>query len=136
MATAVIIVAAGAGLRVGGEHPKQYQKIGGEAVLRHTVRAFQQLGDVDHIHVVIGDNHDQLYRAAVAGMELPDPIPGGTTRQASVFNGLKAIMPLDPANVLIHDAARPFVDAATISSVIAKLSEFPGCIPAIAVADT
>ncbi|MEM7636965.1 MAG: bifunctional 2-C-methyl-D-erythritol 4-phosphate cytidylyltransferase/2-C-methyl-D-erythritol 2,4-cyclodiphosphate synthase, partial [Pseudomonadota bacterium] len=134
--TAVIIVAAGAGLRVGGEHPKQYQKIGGEAVLRHTVRAFQQHGDVDHIHVVIGDNHDQLYRAAVAGMELPDPIPGGTTRQASVFNGLKAIIPLDPENVLIHDAARPFVDAATISSVIAKLSEFPGCIPAIAVADT
>lgn len=136
MATAVIIVAAGAGLRVGGEHPKQYQKIGGEAVLRHTVRAFQQHEDVDHIQVVIGDNHDQLYRAAVAGMELPDPISGGTTRQASVFNGLKAIMPLDPANVLIHDAARPFVDAATISSVIAKLSEFPGCIPAIAVADT
>ncbi|MGI9512080.1 MAG: bifunctional 2-C-methyl-D-erythritol 4-phosphate cytidylyltransferase/2-C-methyl-D-erythritol 2,4-cyclodiphosphate synthase [Anderseniella sp.] len=136
MTTAVIIVAAGAGLRVGGEIPKQYQLIGGEAVLRHTVRAFQQHDDVDHIQVVIGDNHAELYQNAVSGMDLPVPVQGGATRQASVYNGLKAIAGLDPANVLIHDAARPFVDANTISVVIAKLAEYPGCIPAIAVADT
>ncbi|MEO9874062.1 MAG: bifunctional 2-C-methyl-D-erythritol 4-phosphate cytidylyltransferase/2-C-methyl-D-erythritol 2,4-cyclodiphosphate synthase [Anderseniella sp.] len=136
MTTAVIIVAAGAGLRVGGEIPKQYQEIGGEAVLRHTVRAFQQHKDVDHIQVVIGDNHDELYMSAVADLNLPDPVQGGTTRQASVFNGLKAIAALKPANVLIHDAARPFVDAEIISTAIAKLSENTGCIPAIAVADT
>jgi 2-C-methyl-D-erythritol 4-phosphate cytidylyltransferase len=40
MTTAVVIVAAGAGLRVGGEVPKQYQAIGGEPILRHTLRAF------------------------------------------------------------------------------------------------
>jgi len=136
MTTAVIIVAAGAGLRVGGEIPKQYQEIGGEAVLRHTVRAFQQHQDVDHIQVVIGDNHHDLYMKAVSDMNLPDPVQGGATRQVSVYNGLKAISALEPANVLIHDAARPFVDAAIISAVIAKLSEYPGCIPAIAVADT
>lgn len=136
MTTAVIIVAAGAGLRVGGEIPKQYQKVGGEAVLRHTVRAFQQHRDVSHIQVVIGDNHDDLYMNAVAGLNLPEPVQGGATRQASVYNGLKAVTALNPANVLIHDAARPFVDADIISAVIATLSEYPGCIPAIAVADT
>ena len=136
MTTAVIIVAAGAGLRVGGEIPKQYQQIGGEAVLRRTVRAFQQHEEVHHIQVVIGDNHDELYMKAVSDMNLPDPLQGGATRQASVFNGLTAIAPLEPANVLIHDAARPFVDAEIISAVIAKMSEFPGCIPAIAVVDT
>ena len=136
MTTAVIIVAAGAGLRVGGEIPKQYQQIGGEAVLRRTVRAFQQHEEVHHILVVIGDNHDELYMKAVSDMNLPDPVQGGATRQASVFNGLTAIAPLEPANVLIHDAARPFVDAEIISAVIAKISEFPGCIPAIAVVDT
>lgn len=136
MTTAVIIVAAGAGLRVGGEIPKQYQKIGGEAVLRHTVRAFQRHEDIDHIQVVIGDNHDDLYRSAVSDLNLPDPVQGGATRQASVYNGLKAIKALKPANVLIHDAARPFVDAEIISAVISNLSEYPGCIPAVAVADT
>ncbi len=136
MTTAVIIVAAGAGLRVGGEIPKQYQHIGGEAVLRHTVRAFQQHDDIDHIQVVIGDNHDDLYINAVSDMGLPNPVPGGATRQASVYNGLKAIAALAPAKVLIHDAARPFVDPDTISAVIAKLSLSPGCIPAVAVADT
>lgn len=136
MTTAVIIVAAGAGLRVGGEIPKQYQKIGGEAVLRHTVRAFQRHEDIGYIQVVIGDSHDDLYKSAVSGLNLPDPVPGGATRQASVYNGLKAIKALKPANVLIHDAARPFVDAEIISTVIANLSEYAGCIPAVAVADT
>ena len=136
MTTAVIIVAAGAGLRVGGELPKQYQQIGCETVLRHTIRAFQQHSGVHSVQVVIGENHDQLYEKAVSGLDLPEPVHGGATRQASVFNGLKAIAPLDPANVLIHDAARPFVDPETISAVVAKLSECPGCIPAIAVADT
>jgi 2-C-methyl-D-erythritol 4-phosphate cytidylyltransferase/2-C-methyl-D-erythritol 2,4-cyclodiphosphate synthase len=136
MTTAVIIVAAGAGLRVGGEIPKQYQEIGGEAVLRRTVRAFQEHTDVDYIQVVIGDNHDELYMNAVADLNLPEPVQGGATRQASVYNGLKAITALKPARVLIHDAARPFVDAEIISAVIANLSEYPGCIPAIAVADT
>ncbi len=136
MTTAVIIVAAGAGLRVGGEIPKQYQHIGGQAVLHHTVRAFQQHEEIDHIQVVIGDNHDDLYMKAVAGMNLPSPVQGGTTRQASVYNGLKAVAELEPTKVLIHDAARPFVDPDTISAVIAKLSEHAGCIPAVAVADT
>ncbi|WP_108882651.1 bifunctional 2-C-methyl-D-erythritol 4-phosphate cytidylyltransferase/2-C-methyl-D-erythritol 2,4-cyclodiphosphate synthase [Anderseniella sp. Alg231-50] len=136
MTTAVIIVAAGAGLRVGGEVPKQYQQIGGQAVLRHTVRAFQRHEGIDHIQVVIGDNHDELYRAAVSDMNLPEPVQGGTTRQASVYNGLQAIAALKPTKVLIHDAARPFVDTEIISSVIDELSRSPGCIPAVAVADT
>ena len=136
MTTAVIIVAAGAGLRVGGEVPKQYQQIGGQAVLRHTVRAFQQHRDIQHVQVVIGENHDELYNAAVSGMGLPEPVQGGATRQASVYNGLQAIAALNPTNVLVHDAARPFVDSEIISAVIAELSQSPGCIPAVAVADT
>lgn len=136
MTTAVIIVAAGAGLRVGGEIPKQYQHIGGETVLRRTVWAFQQHNEIDHIQVVIGENHDDLYMKAVSGMDLPEPVRGGATRQSSVYNGLKAVAALKPARVLIHDAARPFVDPDTISAVVAKLSEAPGCIPAVPVADT
>jgi len=136
MTTAVIIVAAGAGMRAGGEVPKQYQRIGGEAVLRHTVRVFQQHADVDHIVIVIGENHDELYFRAVSDVDLPAPVRGGATRQESVFNGLNAVASLNPDIVLIHDAARPFVATETISAVIETTSRYPGCIPAIAVADT
>ncbi len=136
MTTAVIIVAAGAGLRVGGEIPKQYQQLGGEAVLRRTTGVFLGHPDIDHVLVVIGDGHETLYSEAISGMDLPAPVQGGATRQGSVFNGLKAIASLDPTNVLIHDAARPFVDAETISAVISKLDSHSGCIPAVAVADT
>ncbi len=136
MTTAVIIVAAGAGLRVGGEIPKQYQQLGGEAVLRRTIAAFLSHPNIDHVLVVIGEGHEPLYKEAISGMDLPVPVLGGATRQESVFNGLKAIVSLDPANVLIHDAARPFVDAEIISAVIRELEFHSGCIPAVAVADT
>jgi 2-C-methyl-D-erythritol 4-phosphate cytidylyltransferase / 2-C-methyl-D-erythritol 2,4-cyclodiphosphate synthase len=137
MSTAVIIVAAGAGLRVGGDIPKQYQLIGGEPVLRHTLRAFLSHPDVTTVQVVIGDGHRPLYDEAITGLDgLPAPVQGGATRQESVFNGLKAVASPGVDKVLIHDAARPFIDAATISAVISKLDEMPGCIPASAVADT
>ena len=136
MTTAVIIVAAGAGLRAGGEIPKQYQLIGGKAVLWHTATIFQRHPDIDHVFVVIGEGHEKLYEQAISGMKLPTPVQGGATRQRSVFNGLKAIARLDPINVLIHDAARPFVSGETISAVISNLHTHSGCIPAVAIADT
>ncbi len=136
MTTAVIIVAAGAGLRAGGEIPKQYQQIGGQTVLWHTATTFLGHPGINHVLVVIGDGHENLYEQAVSGLGLPTPVRGGKTRQASVFNGLKAIAKLNPSNVLIHDAARPFVSTETISAVISNLHAHPGCIPAVAIADT
>ena len=136
MTVAVIIVAAGAGLRVGGDVPKQYQHIGGRQVLRHTLEVFLSHENVTTIQTVIGDGHRPLYDEAVAGLTLPDPVQGGATRQASVWHGLQAVAASNPAKVLIHDAARPFVDHATISAVIDALDEGPAAIPALAVADT
>jgi 2-C-methyl-D-erythritol 4-phosphate cytidylyltransferase/2-C-methyl-D-erythritol 2,4-cyclodiphosphate synthase len=136
MSIAVVIVAAGVGLRVGGDIPKQYQSIGGATILRRTVTAFQSHPAIFHIQVVIGDGHLPLYNEAIDGLVLPAPVQGGATRQASVFNGLKAIAHKNPDAVLIHDAARPFIDEKTISQVIAALENHAGCIPAVAVADT
>ncbi len=136
MTTAVIIVAAGTGLRAGGEIPKQYQLVGGKPVLWHTATNFQRHRSIDHILVVIGEGHENLYEQAVSDMGLPAPVLGGASRQRSVFNGLKAIARLEPTNVLIHDAARPFVSGDTISAVIRNLHTHSGCIPAVAIADT
>ena len=136
MNTAVIVVAAGSGLRAGGELPKQYQLINGKPVIAHTIEAFQSHPGIGTIQVVIGDGHEELYNSALAGCQLPDPVTGGATRQASVHAGLKALRSEQPEVVLIHDAARPFVAHETISHIIAYLDRHPAVIPGIAVTDT
>src|SRR4051812_40816006 len=117
MSTAVVIVAAGSGSRVGGEIPKQYQEIGGNPVVRLTTLAFKRHPDVRRIQLVIGADHAPLYCAAMAGLDLPPPVLGGATREASVRNGLEALAADPPDCVLIHDAARPFVSKDLISRV-------------------
>ncbi|MGI9463934.1 MAG: 2-C-methyl-D-erythritol 4-phosphate cytidylyltransferase, partial [Aestuariivirgaceae bacterium] len=134
--TAVVIVAAGAGLRVGGETPKQYQLLDGVSVLARTVSAFVGHPGVSHVQVVIGAEHGALYDAAVAGLDLPPAVVGGATRQQSVKAGLEAVKSTRPDYVLIHDAARPFVNDEIISHVVANLDRHDGAIPALPVVDT
>jgi 2-C-methyl-D-erythritol 4-phosphate cytidylyltransferase / 2-C-methyl-D-erythritol 2,4-cyclodiphosphate synthase len=125
MSAAAVIVAAGAGLRAGGERPKQYQAIGGKPVLRHTVEAFLRHPGIAHVQVVIGEDHGGLYEEAVGELPLPRPVTGGATRQHSVARGLEALRGSPPDLVLIHDGARPFVSASIISHVIAHLDRHP-----------
>ena len=136
MSAAAVIVAAGAGMRAGGERPKQYQAIGGKPVLRHTVEAFLGHPGIADVQVVIGEGHESLYDEAVGDLPLPLPVTGGATRQASVARGLEALQGSAPDLVLIHDGARPFVSASVISHVIAHLDRHPAVIPALPVTDT
>lgn len=131
-----LVVAAGRGRRFGGEIPKQYQDLAGRAVLRHTLAALAVNPQIDAVRVVYHPDDADLYTQAVAGLDLLEPVAGGATRQDSVRLGLESLAPLEPDAVLIHDAARPFVDAGTIGRVIAALEQHPGAIPAVAVADT
>jgi len=133
---AVLIVAAGSGQRFGGERPKQYHELAGQPVLRHTVRAFLDHPAVSRVQVVYQPAHDQLYQAAVAGLDLPPPVAGGDTRQESSRLGLERLAASAPDLVLIHDAARPLVDGATISRVIAALEHHPAAVAAVPVIDT
>ena len=134
--TAVVIVAAGAGLRLGGELPKQYQMLAGQSVLARSVKAFADHPGIAHVQVVIGSDHSQLYETAILGLDLPEPVIGGETRQASVKAGLEALAPFAPDYVLIHDAARPFVSPEIISHVIANLDRHDGALPALPLVDT
>lgn len=136
MKTAALIVAAGKGIRAGGDVPKQYQLIGGTSVLSRTIQAFLDHHDVNIVQVVIGENHEALYKAAAGTFDILPPVHGGATRQASVKAGLDALKDQGMEAVLIHDAARPFVDARIISSVIAQLKNTPGSIPVQPVTDT
>lgn len=132
-----LIVAAGRGERFGSARPKQYLTLAGETVLRRSIRAFLEHPLVDAVRVVINPAHRDLYDAAAAGLDLAEPISGGAARQESVRLGLEALAAGGaPDLVLIHDGARPLVDAATITRVIEALAEAPGAIAATPVADT
>ena len=132
-----LIVAGGSGQRFGAERPKQYLDLAGKPVLRRTVEAFLNHPQVTGVRVVIDPTWREAYDAAVAGLGLPDPVAGGASRQDSVRNGLEALAADGaPDLVLIHDAARPLIDGATIGAVIAALDSTPGAIAAVQVADT
>lgn len=136
MVTAAVIVAAGRGTRAGGDVPKQYVALSGKPVLAHTLSAFADHQRIDCVQVVIHHDDEKAFSDASTGIDVLAAVPGGATRQASVMAGLDALKAINPDRVLIHDAARPFVDAATIDRVIDALDHHDGAIPALQIADT
>ena len=136
MTVAAVIVAGGSGLRVGGEIPKQYQLIGGMPVIWWTLKAFLDHPAISHIQCVIGAGHEALFESATRGMIVPPVVVGGVTRQESCRLGIEACAAMKPSNILIHDAARPFISADLISQVIAELGRANAVIPGLPVADT
>jgi 2-C-methyl-D-erythritol 4-phosphate cytidylyltransferase/2-C-methyl-D-erythritol 2,4-cyclodiphosphate synthase len=131
-----LVVAGGRGTRFGGELPKQYRRLGGRSLLRHSVEAFHRHPRIAGVRVVIHPDDRAIYDEAVRGLELLPPCHGGKERQDSARLGLESLVPLAPRRVLIHDAARPFTDADTITRVIAALDDTPGAIAAVPVTDT
>jgi 2-C-methyl-D-erythritol 4-phosphate cytidylyltransferase/2-C-methyl-D-erythritol 2,4-cyclodiphosphate synthase len=135
---AVIVLAAGRGERAGaGEGPKQYRLLGDRTVLRHTLDVFAKHPRIGQIVVAIHPDDEQLLAASIR--DLPAPVVtvhGGATRQASTLRALKAVAAGSTSGVLIHDAARPFLDAAMIDRVIEAVAPGVGAIPALAVSDT
>lgn len=137
LTTIALIVAGGSGNRFGGPLPKQYVELDGAPVLRRTVQAFQAHPAVDHVVVVIGRDHGELYQRACGDQGLLPPVIGGTERQASVHRGLEAVADLAPRRVLIHDGARPFVSAALIDRVLDGLAHGrQAVVPVLPVTDT
>jgi 2-C-methyl-D-erythritol 4-phosphate cytidylyltransferase / 2-C-methyl-D-erythritol 2,4-cyclodiphosphate synthase len=131
-----VIVAGGSGARAGGDLPKQYQLLGGEAVIRHTLKAFLAHPEIDHVIPVIGEGHHEWFHEATIGLDVPAPITGGRTRQESCREGIEAAVEFAPDVILIHDAARPFSSAALISRVIGAVDANSGAIPGLPVTDT
>ena len=118
MTVAALLLAGGRGMRAGGDIPKQYQKIAGKPILRRAVEAFLASPSIGFVQVVIHKDDDVLYRDAIEGLVLPDPVYGGAERHLSALCGLESLETHAPKTVLIHDAARPFVEQALIERVI------------------
>jgi 2-C-methyl-D-erythritol 4-phosphate cytidylyltransferase / 2-C-methyl-D-erythritol 2,4-cyclodiphosphate synthase len=134
--TAAILVAAGRGLRAGAGGPKQYREIGGQTVIYRAMEAFCNHPQIFAVQPVVNPDDTAIFNEAVSGLRHAPPANGGATRQASVHAGLEALTGDKPDIVLIHDAARPFVNAAVISRAIEAASRTGAAVPAIPVADT
>jgi 2-C-methyl-D-erythritol 4-phosphate cytidylyltransferase/2-C-methyl-D-erythritol 2,4-cyclodiphosphate synthase len=134
--TIALVVAAGRGSRLGGDRPKQYLTLAGAPILRRTLSALAAHPRIDGVRAVIHPDDAEAYADAARGLDVMTPVHGGASRQESVLNGLESLADAPPSRVLVHDGARPFVDAATIDRVLAALDTHPGAIPAVAVADT
>lgn len=133
-----LIAAAGASARFGGPEPKQYVLLAGRPLLAHTIAALNGSVVLEAIFVVLAKD-DKLYEERVG--EIAGVVPlrcGGRTRAESVRNGLAAIGDWVVAEdwVLVHDAARPCIDVATLNRLLHELEDEPiGGLLAIPLAD-
>src|SRR3954452_13913376 len=116
--TAVVLVAAGRGLRAGAGGPKQYREIGGVPVIYRAMVAFSRHADVFAVQPVVNPDDGAMFTAAVLGLSNEAPVKGGATRQASVLAGLEALARHKADIVLIHDAGRPFVSEGVAARTI------------------
>lgn len=131
-----LVVAGGVGERLGGDMPKQYLSISGTPILRQSILAFANHPAISGVRSVINEEHQDYYKRISQNLECLPPVFGGDTRQKSVRLGLESLTEFVPDIVLIHDAARPFVDAGLIDRVIAALETSRAVIPGIPVTDT
>ena len=136
VSTAALIVAAGRGMRLGGERPKAYVDLGGVPLVRHSLDALAAHPAIGPVGVVIHPDDAPHYQDAVRGLDILPPIAGGATRQDSVRAGLESLTAVAPDRVLIHDAARPFADGPLIDRVLGALDDAPGAIPGLPVWDS
>ena len=136
----VVIVAGGSSSRAGGDahgQLKQFRWVAGKPVLLHSLQAFMARPDVVSVVCVlprdyVADPPPWVFQCDIDRLMLA---PGGRTRSESVRNGLEDL-PDEASIVLIHDAARPFVDDATINRVVDTVRRGQCAVAALPVVDT
>ncbi|MEQ1773788.1 MAG: 2-C-methyl-D-erythritol 4-phosphate cytidylyltransferase, partial [Burkholderiales bacterium] len=122
-----LIPAAGSGSRMGSEVPKQYQLLAGKPLIAHAIHALCAHPRVRLAFVVLapGDAHFNRHDWSAHKGRLETLYCGGATRAASVFNGLVAMADVvEPDDwVMVHDAARPCLDATLIDRLCSELAD-------------
>lgn len=146
---AVIIPAAGRGVRMGASKPKQFLEIGGSPILMRSVRAFLDSPEVSKILLVVPADYVEATRGLVERFTLEtkasgeglwpeggiDVIAGGKERQDSVWNGLLAV-PEECGWVAVHDGARPFLTRDVLDRTLFGAVEAGAAIAAVPSTDT
>lgn len=140
MKNVAVVLAGGTGSRVGGSVPKQFLPLEGRAVIEHSIDTFNCHTSIDEVAVVVhpdwrGEMDTIVSRNSWA--KLRKVIDGGTERYMSSLNAIMAyIDESDETNLLLHDAARPWVSAEIIDRVVAALQHHEAVGVAVPSTDT
>lgn len=123
MTTGALVLAAGAGARLGEELPKAFLALGGKPMVQYSLEAIEESGVIDRTVLVVPNEQVERARRLVADLSgvgrVDAVVAGGQTRQASVRCGLAGLNGVDV--VLCHDAARPFASPALFARVVEAL---------------
>ena len=139
--TAVIVVAAGSGTRLGHAEPKAFVPLGDDTILGVALHAVFGMRETPYVVAVVPselvDETRSRYASAPAAASVHvEVVAGGATRQESVSRGL-AVLPRAVDTVLVHDAARPLTPSIVFDEVEAAVrSRRRGVVPALDVVDT
>ncbi len=139
---ALLVVAAGRGLRLGAERPKQYLNCAGRPLLSHTIDALVAGWPFSTLTIAIHPDDWALYDQALARVthaaasRIGPPAIGGETRQQSVLAGLEALVPAAPDIVLVHDAARPFSSPELVARAVQAAERHGAAAPGTPMSDT
>ncbi len=128
----VVITAGGSSTRYGKVN-KLLEKINGKEVILHSIEAFLPLNPLE-IVISASEGLEPVIKDLTKDNQLIKVVRGGATRQASVFNALKACS--NPDIVAIHDAARPLIKKEHIEKCIEKALEKGAAIVAVKAVDT
>jgi 2-C-methyl-D-erythritol 4-phosphate cytidylyltransferase len=128
-----ILVAAGAGIRLGRNEPKALVSLAGRPLLAWTLETF---GEARFDSIVVTASPERVEQFEKVVGKRARVVAGGATRSGSVRLGLEALTALDGDIIAVHDAARPFVTAEETEAVLRAAAEVGAAIAATPVVDT
>lgn len=133
-----LVLAGGTGTRLGADIPKQYIEVRGKMIIDYCLETIEHSSDIAEVWIVA----DEMWREHIKKV---DKFKGyacpGRNRQLSIYNGLKAIEESltgeeKEVNVLIHDAARPFLTEKLIRECVKAVEGHDGVLPVLPMKDT
>ncbi len=137
---AAILLAAGSSSRMQGVD-KQFLELGGQPVFLHSLQVFEASEAVDHVCIVFSESNLEAGQKAVKAAghsKVSAMVAGGARRQDSVRRGIEALSGLSapPQWLIVHDAARPFVDESMIISGLEAAQTSGAAVTAVSLKDT
>jgi len=136
--SAVVILAAGSGSRVGGETNKVLLPLGDTTVLGHSVRAALAVPDLARLVLTVREGDEDAVRETVApllGDREARLLTGGGSRHASEWRALQTLAGDIESGlvdaVAVHDAARPLAGHALFEATLAAARERGGALPVV-----
>ena len=133
-----LVLTGGTGTRLGADIPKQYIEVHGKMIIDYCLETMEHSNDIAEVWIVA----DEMWREHIKKV---DKFKGyacpGRNRQLSIYNGLKAIEESltgeeKEVNVLVHDAARPFLTEKLIRECVKAVEGHDGVLPVLPMKDT